>query len=164
MSNLRIGLGFDSHRIEADGPMRLGGINIDCNAHLVGHSDSDVLLHAVTDSLLSAANCEDIGQLFPNTHAGHKNRDSADMLRAAVSRIRQQGFQIINIDCVVQTEVPNIASHKKEMQTRIASLLGITSDCVGLKGKSGEGVGEIGKGLLAEATVVALLEKTTRHS
>ena len=86
------------------------------------------------------------------------------MLRAAVSRIRQQGFQIINIDCVVQTEVPNIASHKKEMQTRIASLLGITSDCVGLKGKSGEGVGEIGKGLLAEATVVALLEKTTRHS
>lgn len=162
MGNIRVGLGFDSHRIEAGGPMKLGGISVDCDAHFVGHSDGDVLLHAITDGLLSAANCEDIGQLFPDTNPGHRNRDSAEMLRAAVSRVRQQGFHIINIDCVVQTEIPKIAVHKREMQARIASLLGIQADCVGLKGKTGEGVGEVGKGILAEATVVVLLEKTVR--
>jgi 2-C-methyl-D-erythritol 2,4-cyclodiphosphate synthase len=159
MVNLRIGLGFDSHRIETGGPIRLGGIEIDCDAHFVGHSDADVLLHAVTDAILGAAGVEDIGQLFPDTHPANKNRDSAEMLRAASSRVRQMGYQVVNIDCVVQTEVPRIAPHKRQIQARLGNLLGIQPDCVGIKGKTGEGVGDVGKGILAEVIVVALLVK-----
>ncbi len=159
MDEIRVGLGFDSHRIEAGGPIRIGGVEIECEGHLVGHSDADVLLHAITDAILGAAGLEDIGQLFPDTHAANRNRDSAEMLRAAFGRVRSLGFRVINLDCVVQSEVPKIAPHKREMQTRIASLLGIHHDLVGIKGKTGEGVGEIGKGNLAEATVVVLLAR-----
>ncbi len=160
MDDIRVGLGFDSHRIEAGGPIRIGGVEIECDGHLVGHSDADVLLHAVTDAILGAAGLEDIGQLFPNTSASNKNRDSSEMLRAALSRVRSLGFRVINIDCVLQSEVPKISPHKREIQSRIASLLGIQADAVGIKGKSGEGIGEIGKGNLAEATVVALLVRS----
>lgn len=162
METFRIGLGFDSHRIEAGGTMRMGGIEIECGAHLVGHSDADVLLHAVTDAILGAAGLEDIGQLFPNDQGANRNRDSSEMLRAAFSRVRSQGFQVVNLDCVVQSEVPKISNYKREIRARIASLLSIPADCVGVKGKTGEGVGEVGKGILAEATVVALLRKETK--
>ena len=159
METIRVGLGFDSHRIESGGPMRLGGIDIDCQAHFVGHSDADVLLHAITDALLGAAGLSDIGQLFPNTDQANKNRDSVEMLQIAYQQVKSRGYRVLNLDCVIQSEIPKIAPYKQAMQSRIASILGIDVDAVGIKGKTGEGSGEIGQGRLAEAIVVALLAK-----
>lgn len=159
METIRVGLGFDSHRIESGGLMRLGGIDINCQAHFVGHSDADVLLHAITDALLGAAGLSDIGQLFPNTDQANKNRDSVEMLQIAYQQVRSRGYRVLNLDCVIQSEIPKIAPYKQAMQSRIASILGIDVDSVGIKGKTGEGSGEIGKGRLAEAIVVALLAK-----
>ncbi|MFO0922144.1 MAG: 2-C-methyl-D-erythritol 2,4-cyclodiphosphate synthase [Pirellulales bacterium] len=159
METIRVGLGFDSHRIESGGPMRLGGIDIDCQAHFVGHSDADVLLHAITDALLGAAGLSDIGQLFPNTDQVNKNRDSVEMLQIAYQQVKSRGYRVLNLDCVIQSEIPKIAPYKQAMQSRIASILGIDVDAVGIKGKTGEGSGEIGQGRLAEAIVVALLAK-----
>jgi 2-C-methyl-D-erythritol 2,4-cyclodiphosphate synthase len=154
---IRVGLGFDSHRIQPGGPMKLGGITIDCGAHLVGHSDADVLLHAITDALLGAAGMDDIGQVFPNTDAANRYRDSAEMLRVAWQLVQQRGYGIVNLDCVVQTEVPKIGPHKQAMRIRIAEILGLDMACVGLKGKTGEGVGDVGAGRLAQAQCVVLL-------
>ncbi len=159
METIRVGLGFDSHRIESGGPMRLGGIDIDCQAHFVGHSDADVLLHAITDALLGAAGLSDIGQLFPNTDQANKNRDSVEMLQIAYQQVKSRGYRVLNLDCVIQSEIPKIAPYKQAIQSRIASILGIDVGAVGIKGKTGEGSGEIGQGRLAEAIVVALLAK-----
>jgi 2-C-methyl-D-erythritol 2,4-cyclodiphosphate synthase len=159
MNNLRVGLGYDSHRIEPGGIMTLGGVQIDCGSHLVGHSDADALLHAITDAVLSAVGLEDIGQLFPNTDAANKDRDSSEMLRIAMDSVRSLGYSVINVDCIVHSEIPKIAPNKTAMKTRIAELLGVTDDCVGLKGKTGEQVGEVGKGVLLQVHCVALLAK-----
>ena len=159
-NGLRIGLGMDSHRIAAGGPMILGGLKLDVDMHFVGHSDADVLLHAITDALLSAAGLPDIGQLFPNTAAENLGRDSADMLRMAIHAVRQKGLALLNLDCVVQLERPKLSPHKEAMKIRIATILGINSDQVSIKGKTGEGVGEIGRGELCEATCVVLIYPT----
>ena len=125
--------------------------------HFVGHSDADVLLHAITDALLSAASLPDIGQWFPNTAAENRGRDSADMLRIAVDAVRQKNLAILNLDCVVQLEKPKLSPYKDAMKIRIANILGIETDQVSIKGKTGEGVGEIGRGELCEATCVVLV-------
>jgi|694.fasta_scaffold30498_3 2-C-methyl-D-erythritol 2,4-cyclodiphosphate synthase len=157
LHGLRVGLGFDSHRIEPGGTMHLGGLKIDCNAHFVGHSDADVLLHAITDALLSAASLPDIGQLFPNNAAENRGRDSAEMLDLAMQKVRQAGWEIVNLDCVVQLELPKLSPIKADMIKRIASILRTDISRVSLKGKTGEGTGAIGRGELATANCVALL-------
>jgi 2-C-methyl-D-erythritol 2,4-cyclodiphosphate synthase len=154
---LRIGLGHDSHRIEPGGPLILGGMRIDVDMHFVGHSDADVLLHAITDAVLSAAGLPDIGQLFPNTAEENRGRDSADMLARAMEQVRLAGWELINLDCVVQLERPKLSPIKNAMRHRIAEILDVESDRVALKGKTGEGVGEIGRGELAQAQCVALM-------
>ncbi len=159
MNNLRVGLGYDSHRMESGGTMKLGGIQIDCGSHLVGHSDADALLHAITDAVLSAVGLDDIGQLFPNTDPANKNRDSAEMLQIAMDSVRAMGYSVINVDCIVHSETPKIAPNKTAMKTRIAELLGVTDDCVGLKGKTGEQVGDVGKGVLLQVHCIALVAK-----
>ena len=113
MTNLRIGLGEDSHRTAEGGPLRLGGIDVPHDRHLLGHSDADVLLHAVTDALLGAAGLPDIGQLFPNTDEANRNRDSADMLRLAYDRVVAAGYEIVNLDCVVAAQRPKLSPHKE---------------------------------------------------
>ncbi len=153
----RVGLGCDSHRIEAGGVLIIGGVKLEANLHLVGHSDADVLLHAITDAVLSAAGLSDIGQLFPNTHEENRGRDSGEMLSFAMQQVRAQGWEIVNIDAVVQMEKPKLSPHRTLIQSSIATLMGITVDQVSIKGKTGEGVGEIGRGELATATCVALL-------
>ena len=140
--------------------MRLGGIDIDCDAHLVGHSDADLLLHAITDALLGAANLGDIGQMFPNTDPANRGRDSADMLRLAWEKVRQAGFRLVNLDCVVQTEIPKLSPVRGTLIASIAEILQVDPAAIGLKGKTGEGSGPIGHKELAEATVVALLAQT----
>lgn len=156
---IRIGLGHDTHRIDAGGPLRLGGIDIDVDMHLVGHSDADVLLHAITDAILGAANQGDIGELFPDTDAANKGKDSADMLAAAHRRITEAGWQIVNLDCVVLAERPKLLPHRTSICARIAQVLEIQADQIGLKGKTGEKSGDIGQGKIMQAMCVCLLEK-----
>jgi 2-C-methyl-D-erythritol 2,4-cyclodiphosphate synthase len=157
--DLRIGLGEDSHLTAIGGPLRLGGVDVPHDRHLVGHSDADVLLHAVTDALLGAAGLPDIGQLFPNTEEANRGRDSAQMLLLANEQVTAAGWRLVNLDCVVAAERPKIAPFKAAIVSRLAEILGIDAARVGVKAKTGEGVGPVGSGEVIEARCVALLEK-----
>ena len=124
-----------------------------------GHSDADVLLHAVTDALLGAVGLPDIGQLFPNTDEANRGRDSAEMLRLAYERVTAAGWRLVNLDCVVAAERPRLAPVKERIVARVAEILGVESTQVGLKAKTGEGVGPVGREEAIEARCVALLER-----
>jgi len=124
----------------------------------VGHSDADVLLHAVTDALLGAAALGDIGELFPDTDPANKGRDSGEMLQAACQLIARQGFGIVNVDCIVFAQQPKLADYKQNIRERIGSLLGVPPDHVGIKAKTGEMVGPVGRQEAIMAQCVALLE------
>lgn len=154
---LRIGLGEDSHRTAPGGMLRIGGIDVPHDQHLVGHSDADVLLHAVTDALLGAAGLPDIGQLFPNTDPTSKGRDSAELLRLAYEQVQAAGWELVNLDCVVHAERPKLADYKVAIQQRIAGILGVHPQQIGLKAKTGEGLGPIGREEAIAAHCVALL-------
>ncbi len=156
---LRVGLGEDTHRLAPGGPLRLGGVDIPHDRHAVGHSDADVLLHAVTDALLGAAGLPDIGEQFPNTDSENKDRDSAEMLRLAYEQVRAAGYEVVNLDCVVSAEAPRLSPHKEAMRERIAAVLAIDVNQVNLKGKTGEGVGPVGEKRAIEARCVALLAR-----
>lgn len=155
---MRIGLGEDSHRTAPGGPLRLGGVDVPHDRELVGHSDADVLLHAVTDAILGAAALPDIGRLFPNTDDTNRGRNSAEMLRAAAARVNEAGYHIVNIDCIVHAERPKLADYHDAIRHRIAGILGLNPHQIGLKAKTGEGVGPIGREELIEARCVVLLE------
>jgi 2-C-methyl-D-erythritol 2,4-cyclodiphosphate synthase len=155
---MRIGLGDDTHRLAAGGPLCLGGVRIPHDKHFVGHSDADVLLHAITDALLGAAGLPDIGQLFPNTDEANRDRDSAEMLQLAWKRVQELGYELINLDCVVHLQRPKISPHKDAIQIRIAQILDVPQDRIGLKAKTGEGVGAIGNEQAATSLCVALIQ------
>jgi 2-C-methyl-D-erythritol 2,4-cyclodiphosphate synthase len=156
---LRIGLGIDSHRLGIGGPMRLGGVDIPSDFHLIGHSDADVLLHAITDAVLGAAGLEDIGQLFPDNLEANRQRDSAEMLTLAWTKVQSLGFHLVNLDCVVRMERPKLSPHKLSIRERIAAILTASVEQISIKGKTGEGTGDIGQSRLVEAHCVALLER-----
>jgi 2-C-methyl-D-erythritol 2,4-cyclodiphosphate synthase len=158
-TELRIGLGEDSHRTAAGGPLRLGGVDVPHDRHLVGHSDADVLLHAVTDALLGAAGLPDIGQLFPNTDPANRGRDSAQILRLAYERVTAAGWRVVNLDCVVAAERPKISAVKEAIVAQVAAILGVGAEQVNVKAKTGEGVGHVGREEVIEARCVALLER-----
>lgn len=155
----RIGLGEDRHRLgePGSGPLRLGGVDVPHDRGLVGHSDADVLLHAVTDALLGALALPDIGELFPNTDPANRRRDSAGFLRLAHEKVREAGYELSNLDCVVSAQEPKLAPYKEAMRARIAGLLGVEADQIGLKAKTGEGVGPVGRGEAIDARCVVLL-------
>lgn len=163
MSNLppllRIGLGHDTHRIGDGGPLRLGGVDVPWDRSLIGHSDADVLLHAITDALLGAAALGDIGRMYPNTSDENKGRDSAEMLAGAIGQVREAGWEIVNLDCVVFAQQPKLVPHIESISTRIAEILMVSVDTIGLKGKTGEHVGPIGREEAIEAQCIALLYK-----
>jgi 2-C-methyl-D-erythritol 2,4-cyclodiphosphate synthase len=150
-------LGHDTHRLAEGGPLRLGGVEIPHDKHLAGHSDADVLLHAITDALLGAAGLGDIGELFPNTDEANRGRDSAEMLRLAWDRVRSAGWELVNLDCVVLAQRPKLSPHKAALRARIAEVLEVAVEQVGVKGKTGEGVVIIGKEEVIVAQCVALL-------
>jgi len=158
-AELRIGLGEDSHRTAVGGPLRIGGVDVPHDRHLVGHSDADVLLHAVTDALLGAAGLPDIGQLFPNSDDANRGRDSAEMLRLAYDRVTAAGWRVVNLDCVVAAERPKISPYKEKIVARVAEILRVEAGRVGLKAKTGEGVGPVGREEAIEARCVALLQR-----
>jgi 2-C-methyl-D-erythritol 2,4-cyclodiphosphate synthase len=162
-TQVRIGQGCDTHRLAAGGPLRLGGVDIEHDQHLVGHSDADVLLHAITDALLGAAAEGDIGELFPDTDPENAGRDSAEMLRIVVERLARRRYRIGNIDCTILAQQPIMAPWKQPIRQRIAAILGINTDQIGVKAKTGEGVGPIGRGEAISAACAALLLRDLPH-
>lgn len=153
----RIGLGHDTHRlIDGDG-ITLSGIRIEHNKQLLGHSDADVVLHAITDALLGAAGLEDIGEMFPDTDIANRNRDSVEMLTAAWEKVKQNGWNIVNLDTIIFAQRPKIAPFKEAMKARIAAILGIEPEQVSIKGKTGENIGFIGREEAISAECVVLL-------
>jgi 2-C-methyl-D-erythritol 2,4-cyclodiphosphate synthase len=159
VTNLRIGLGEDSHRLAEGGPLQLGGIDVPHDRHSLGHSDADVLLHAVTDALLGAAGLADIGQLFPNTDEANRNRDSSEMLRLAYEQVTAAGYRLVNLDCVVAAQRPKLSPHKEAIVSRIAVILGVAASQINMKAKTGEGAGPVGREETIEARCVAIVEK-----
>lgn len=155
----RIGLGHDTHRLEPGDGLWLGGIKLPHDKAAVGHSDADVLLHAVTDALLGAVGLGDIGELFPDTDPANRGRESADMLTVAWEKVRAAGWQLVNLDCVIFAQRPKILPHREAMRQRLADLLGCGSDRVWLKAKTGEAVGPIGQEQALAAECVVLLER-----
>ncbi len=156
---MRIGYGFDSHEFRAGIPLKIGGISLPHDKGLGGHSDGDVLLHAITDALLGAIAAPDIGALFPPSDPKWKGADSVVFLRESLDRVRRAGYRLSNLDCSLILAAPKIGPHSAAIRERVAELLGIPSDCVGLKAKTPEGLGLENT---AVAHVVVLLE--TRRS
>ncbi len=155
--NYRVGIGEDTHRLVDGGPLILGGVSIAHDQHLEGHSDADALLHAITDAMLGGAGLPDIGELFPNTRAENRGRDSAEILRVAADRVDAAGWQIVNVDAVVAAEAPRLSPYKDAMRQRIAAILELDPTCVNLKAKTGEGVGPVGRREAIEARCVVML-------
>ena len=156
--DLRIGLGHDTHRLIAGGPLRVGGVDIPHDRQAVGHSDADVLLHAVTDALLGAAALGDIGQLFPDTDPLNRGRDSAEMLDLAYEQVRQAGYNVVNLDCTVFAQSPPISPHKRAITRRIAEILKTEIARINIKAKTGEGVDAVGRQEAIMAQCVVLIE------
>ena len=156
----RVGTGYDLHRLVEGRPLILGGVTIPFSHGLAGHSDADAVCHAITDAILGAAAAGDIGRHFPDTDERWKGASSLDLLRRAASVVRDRGFIVENVDAVVIAERPKLAPHVDAMREKLAKALGITSDRVSVKGKSNEGVGDIGRGIAMAAHAVALLRRT----
>jgi 2-C-methyl-D-erythritol 2,4-cyclodiphosphate synthase len=154
---VRLGIGHDTHRLVPGGPLRLGGIEIPFDFQLQGHSDADVLLHALSDALLGAAALADIGHWFPDTEPENEDRDSAEILSLCYKKVQAQGYQLLNADCIVFAEQPKIGPHRDAIQDRIGSILQLASGQVSVKAKTGEKVGEVGSGQVIQAQCVALL-------
>ena len=155
----RIGLGHDSHRLGPGDGLVIGGVSIPHHRAAIGHSDADVLLHAITDARLGAAALGDIGEMFPDTDPANQGRDSADMLRRALDRVSAAGWRIVNLDCVIFAQRPKILPHRPAIRRRIAEILGIDEAAIWLKAKTGEGVGPIGEELAVGAECVVLIER-----
>lgn len=156
-ANLRIGIGHDTHRLGEGGPLILGGITIDHDKHLVGHSDADALLHSVTDAILGACGKGDIGELFPDTAEENSGKDSTEMLQAAVELATNKGYEIVNLDCIVFAQRPKLSPHKQSIAQHIAKVLKISPDRVGVKAKTGESVGPVGNEQAIQTQCVCLM-------
>ncbi|MDQ3673652.1 MAG: 2-C-methyl-D-erythritol 2,4-cyclodiphosphate synthase [Gemmatimonadota bacterium] len=157
----RIGIGYDSHRFEPGRPLILGGVRIQSDVGLAGHSDADAVCHAITDAVLGAASLGDIGEMFPDTDPGNKDRDSVGMLEAAVERVAGAGYRVRNVDVSVIAEAPRLAPQRDRIRSRLATALGVDSSAVSVKGKSNEGMGWIGRGEgLACIAVATLIRKS----
>ena len=155
--NLRIGEGWDTHQLVTGRPLILGGIAIPHSHGLLGHSDADALAHAITDALLGAAALGDIGKLFPDTAAEFKGADSMLLLAEATRRVREQGWQIVNIDSTIVAQAPKMAPYIPAMRERLAAVLGVAPRQVNVKAKTAEKMGPVGEGRAIEARAVCLL-------
>lgn len=158
--NYRIGIGYDSHRLVPGRKLVLGGVEVPFNKGLLGHSDADALLHAVCDALLGAAALGDIGEHFPDTDPKYRGISSLKLLKAVSGLLKKKHYQIINIDVVVILEQPKLSGLKDKMRSAICAALGVNKDRVGVKAKTNEGLGDIGKSKAIAAYAVALLKKT----
>jgi 2-C-methyl-D-erythritol 2,4-cyclodiphosphate synthase len=159
VSSYRVGTGFDAHAFEDGVPLVLGGVHIDHPRGMAGHSDGDVLAHALTDAVLGAAGMEDIGALFSSDDAAHAGADSIELLREAWRRVREAGWELANADVILIGEEPRLAPHRDAMRVRLADALGVEPDRVAVRATTTDGLGFTGRreGLAAQA--VALLHR-----
>ena len=156
---IRVGLGYDLHRLVEGRRLILGGVTFDFEKGEDGHSDGDVLLHAITDALLGAAGLGDIGSYFPPEDAKWKDADSAELLRAVWKDIREAGWSLVNLDCVIKLERPKFLPHRRDVIESIAGILGVEDNQIFVKAKTGEKLPPVGTSEAVEAQVVCLLEK-----
>ncbi|MEN9844549.1 MAG: 2C-methyl-D-erythritol 2,4-cyclodiphosphate synthase [Pseudomonadota bacterium] len=157
----RMGEGWDCHALVPGRKLILGGVNVPHTHGLLGHSDADVLLHAITDALLGAAGLGDIGRHFPDTDARFKGVDSGVLLAEAMARVRAAGWELVNLDCTIVAQAPKLSPHIPQMQTKIAATLGVVAGQINVKAKTAEKLGPVGQGLSLEARAVALLGQMT---
>ena len=156
---IRVGLGYDLHTLVPNRKLMLGGIEIPFKLGEAGHSDGDVLLHAITDALLGASGLGDIGEFFPPSDEKWKNADSKMLLKTAWNKIIEDGWKLENLDCVINIEKPKILCHRKEIISCIANVLECDENQIFVKAKTGEKIGEIGKSQAVAAWTVCLLSK-----
>ncbi len=157
--NWRIGEGWDVHRLVAGRPLMLGGLHIPHEKGLDGHSDADVLLHAITDAVLGAAALGDIGRHFPDTDPAHRGADSALLLQQAMDRVRAAGWTLVNLDSTIIAQAPKLAPHMPAMVQRVAQILAVDVGQVNIKAKTAERLGPEGEGLSMQARAVVLLKR-----
>jgi len=161
----RVGLGFDSHRLDAGRPLFLGGLKLEHSRGLVGHSDADVVLHAITDALLGAAGLGDIGDAYPDTDPTWQGAPSRVFVAETLARVARMGWQIGNLDVTIFAQEPKLGPLKSSMRQNLASMLGIAENSVNVKAKTGEKVGHIGRGeAIACQAVVLIFRKNALQS
>jgi 2-C-methyl-D-erythritol 2,4-cyclodiphosphate synthase len=162
--SIRVGIGYDSHRFADGGPLKLGGVEIPFDRHLVGHSDGDAVAHAITDAILGASGCGDIGELFSDRDPANRGRDSLQMLADALSRVHAAGYGVSQVDVAVIAELPRIAGHRDAIRASLARVLGVLPSAVSVKGKTNEGLGWIGRGEgIACIAIAALVPNDNRR-
>lgn len=155
---MRVGIGYDIHRLVEGRPLILGGVPVTYEKGLLGHSDADVLVHAVCDALLGAAGLGDIGMHFPDSDPQYKDISSLKLLSKTCRMVAAKGFHIVNLDCILFAEAPKLGAHRHEMQATIAKVMNIKPEEVNIKATTTEGLGMIGKGEGIGAMCVALIE------
>ena len=160
----RTGIGTDIHRLAAGRDLMLGGVLVPYRSGLVGHSDGDVVLHAVIDALLGAASVGDIGTLFPDTDEEWKNADSKELLLIVKDLLYEKHWEVVNVDIIVNAEEPKLGPFKAQMKRAVSSILGIDFNNVNVKAKTAEGLGPIGTGLAIESTAAVLLRRRLKRT
>ena len=156
---IRIGIGYDLHRLAPGRPLILGGVTIPHAAGLLGHSDADVLCHAVTDAVLGAAALGNIGQLFPDTDPRYANADSVGLLRHAVARVHESGYRVVNVDSTIVAQAPQLNPYLDRMRGCLAKALAVDASCVSVKAKTNEKLGPEGREEAISAQAVVLLQR-----
>ena len=155
---MRVGIGYDIHRLVEGRPLILGGVPVKYEKGLLGHSDADVLVHAICDALLGAAGLGDIGMHFPDNDPQYKDISSLSLLSNTCEMVAEKGFRIVNLDTIVFAEAPKLGSHRHDMQIAIAKAMNVTAEQINIKATTTEGLGAIGKGEGIGAMCVALIE------
>jgi 2-C-methyl-D-erythritol 2,4-cyclodiphosphate synthase len=158
---MRVGIGHDTHRLEEGRPLLLGGVRVEHPRGLVGHSDADVVLHAVTDALLGAAGLGDIGDAYPDTDPAYQGCDSSLFLRQTLARLNQAGWWVVNVDVIVFAQEPKLGPVKAQIRDNLARLLGLDAGAVNVKAKTGENVGAIGRAEAIGCQAVVLIDRDT---
>lgn len=159
MGIARVGIGTDLHRLAAGRRLVLGHVPVEYHMGAVGHSDGDVVLHAILDALAGAAGLPDIGEMFPDTDPAYQGADSGDLLAAALQRVAQAGYGVANVDVTIHAERPKLSPHKPAIRAEVARLLNIPVDAVSIKAKTNEGMDAVGRGEAIACTVVAGLRR-----
>lgn len=157
--SIRIGIGYDLHRLVADRPLILGSVRIPYHQGLLGHSDADVVLHALCDALLGAVGQPDIGDLFPDSDPAWEGADSRRFVAEALTRVKAAGFQVANTDIIIHAQQPRLGPQKERIRVAVAEVLGLSPQCVGLKATTNEGLDAVGRGEAVACWAAVLLEQ-----
>jgi 2-C-methyl-D-erythritol 2,4-cyclodiphosphate synthase len=158
---MRVGIGHDTHRLVEGRPLILGGLPIEHSRGLAGHSDADVVLHALTDAVLGAAGLGDIGDAYPDTDPAYENRDSSFFLHDTLKRLQRKGLRLINVDIIIFAQEPKLGPIKAALRQKLAELLALDADAVNVKAKTGEKVGAIGRGEAIGCQAVVLIDNVS---